>query len=53
MKRKTLFLFISFGCSPSISMNKPPVITSIPIITAKVGAEYTLMYSPLTQMVIV
>jgi len=47
MKRKTLilfvsliFLFISFGCSPSISINKPPVITSIPITTAKVGVEY-------------
>jgi len=35
-----IYLFISFGCSPSISINKPPVITSIPIPTAKVGAEY-------------
>jgi hypothetical protein len=48
MKRKTLILFVlliflllTFGCSPSISINKPPVITSIPTITAKVGVEYS------------
>jgi len=48
MKRKIIilfvlliFLFISFGCSPSISINKPPVITSIPVTTAKVGVEYS------------
>ena len=48
MKRKTLilfalliFLFLTFGCSPSISINKPPVITSIPNTTAKVGVEYS------------
>ena len=48
MKRKTLilfvlliFLFITFGCSPNISINKLPVITSIPTITAKVGIEYS------------
>ena len=48
MKRKILilfvllvFLFLTFSCSPTISINKPPVITSIPVITAKVGIEYT------------
>lgn len=48
MKRKTLiflalliFLFTAFGCSPSISVNKPPVITSTPVSTAKVGVEYS------------
>jgi len=48
MKRKILilfvlliFLFFTFGCSPSISINKPPVITSTPVTTAKVGVEYS------------
>ena len=48
MKRKILILFvlsiffyIFVGCSPSISINKPPVITSIPATTAKVGVEYS------------
>lgn len=48
MKRKTLILFalfifllLTFGCSPGISINKPPVITSIPVTTAKVGIEYS------------
>ena len=48
MKRKILilfvlliFLFSAFGCSPGMSINKPPVINSIPAITAKVGMEYT------------
>jgi len=48
MKRKILilfvlliFLFISFSCSPTISINKQPVITSIPVTTAKVGVEYS------------
>ena len=47
MKRKVLILFvlsiffyIFVGCTSSISINKPPVITSIPITTAKVGVEY-------------
>ena len=47
MKRKTLILFvlsiffyIFVGCTSNISINKPPVITSIPITTAKVGIEY-------------
>lgn len=48
MKRKVLiffvlliFLFTTFGCSSSISINKPPVITSTPVTTAKVGVEYS------------
>jgi len=47
MKRKTLILFvllislfISFGCSPGISINKPPVITSLPITIAKIEVQY-------------
>ena len=48
MKRKILILFILsiffyifVGCTSSISINKPPVITSIPITTAKVELEYS------------
>ena len=48
MKRKTLilfalliFLFTTFGCSPGISINKTPVITSVPVVNAKVGIENT------------
>lgn len=48
MKRKILILFILsiffyifVGCTSSISIDKPPVITSIPVTTAKVGVEYS------------
>lgn len=48
MKRKviilfvlSLFFYIFVGCSPTISINKPPVITSIPVTTAKVGVGYS------------
>ena len=48
MKRKILILFVSstlfyifVGCTSNISINKPPVITSIPVTTAKVGVGYS------------
>ena len=48
MKRKILILFvlsiffyIFVGCTSNIYINKPPIITSIPITTAKVGVEYS------------
>lgn len=48
MKRKILILFvlsilfyIFVGCTSNISINKPPVITSIPVTTEKVGVEYS------------
>jgi len=48
MKRKILILFvlsilfyIFVVCTSNISMNKPPVITSMPVTTAKIGVGYS------------
>lgn len=37
----SIFFYIFVGCTSSISINTPPVITSIPVTTAKAGVEYS------------